>query len=227
MSLPSTSLLSTHRRQLLRASLGMAALATLSACGRKPAKAVALPDGATVLALGDSLTSGVGASPDTAYPAVLQQRTGWNVVNAGISGNTSAQALERLPGLLQQHQPALVILCIGGNDFLQRQPPDATRDTIRKTVQAIQAASVPVMLVAVPQFSLMAAAGGKLSDHPLYEELAQELKVPLYSQGWAEVLGDERLRADAVHANATGYRQFANGLAQRLQAVGFLSSVRP
>ena len=223
MTLLSDSPLSPSRRTLLLACAGAAVLA---ACGRKAAKVQALPDGATVLALGDSLTSGVGAVSEAAYPQVLQGLTGWNVVNAGVSGNTAAQALDRLPGLLTQHQPALVILCIGGNDFLQRQSQSATQDTIRKTVEAIQAAGVPVMLVAVPQFSLVAAAGGRLSDHPLYEELASQLKVPLYSGGWAEVLGDERLRSDAVHANATGYRQFAEGLAQRLKGVGFLSAVK-
>jgi len=223
MTLLSASPLSPSRRHLLLACAGAAAL---TACGRKAAKVQALPDGATVLALGDSLTSGVGAAPEAAYPQVLQGLTGWNVVNAGVSGNTTAQALDRLPGLLTQHQPALVILCIGGNDFLQRQSAAATQDTLRKTCQAIQAAGIPLMLVAVPQFSVMAAAGGRLSDHPMYEELASELKVPLYGGGWAEVLGDQRLRSDAVHANAAGYRQFAEGLAQRLKAVGFLSAVK-
>ncbi|MBT9511094.1 MAG: arylesterase, partial [Acidovorax sp.] len=96
---------STHtdlaRRRTLVASLAAIALVPLAACGRKPPRAQALPAEATVLALGDSLTSGVGASADTAYPAVLQRLTGWKVVNGGVSGDTSAQALDRLPGLLQ------------------------------------------------------------------------------------------------------------------------------
>ena len=79
------------------------------------------------------------------------------------------------------------------------------------------------MLVAVPQFSLLAASTGRLTDHPLYAELAGELRLPLYEGGWAEVLGDARLRSDQVHANAKGYRQFAEGLAQRLRQVGLLA----
>ena len=62
------------------------------------------------MALGDSLTQGVGASAATAYPAVLAERTGWKVVNAGVSGETSSQIAARLPELLKMHQPALVIL---------------------------------------------------------------------------------------------------------------------
>lgn len=213
---------------LPRRALLLAALATtaLSACGRKASKPTALGDGATVLALGDSLTSGVGASADAAYPAVLEGLTGWRVVNGGVSGDTAAQALARLPALLQQHTPALVIVGVGGNDFLRRLDPAVTREQIRQICQAATAAGAQVLLVGVPQFSLLAAAAGRLSDHPLYAELAAELKVPLYSGGWSEVLADERLRSDAVHANAAGYLQFAEGLAQRLQAVGLLTRVK-
>lgn len=77
--------------------------------------------------------------------------------------------------------------------------------------------------MAVPQFSLLAASTGRLSDHPLYAELAGALKLPLYEGGWSEVLGNARLRSDQVHANAQGYRQFAEGLAQQLRKTGLLA----
>ena len=93
-------------------------LCGLSACSKPE---TALPAQTTVLILGDSLTQGVGASSaQTNYPALLKQQSQWNIINGGVSGNTSAQALTRLPELLQQHQPKLVIISIGGNDFLQR-----------------------------------------------------------------------------------------------------------
>ena len=120
-----------QRRALLGALVLLAAGAGLPGCDRKPATQP-VPAGATVLALGDSLTSGVGASADTAYPTLLAARTGWNVINAGVSGNTSAQALERLPALLQEHRPALVIVSIGGNDFLRRLPLETTRTNLRR-----------------------------------------------------------------------------------------------
>ena len=207
------------RRRLVLAAV----LAPLAACGRKAPRAQAVPPGATVLALGDSLTSGVGASPDTAYPAVLQRLTGWKIVNGGVSGDTSAQALARLPGLLQEHQPALVIVGIGGNDFLRRQSASATRANVRQICLDARASGAQVLLVAVPELSLMAAAAGRLSDHALYEEVAGELKIPLHAKGWSGVLADDRLRADAVHANAAGYERFANGLADTLKAGGLLA----
>lgn len=209
------------RRQLLGATLLAAGLPALVACGRKLPKAQAIAAGAGVLALGDSLTSGVGASPDAAYPAVLQGLTEWKVVNAGVSGDTSAQALTRLPALLQTHQPALVIVSIGGNDFLRRQNASTTRTHVRQICTDAQASGAQVLLVAVPELSLMAAAG-RLSDHPMYEELADELKIPLHRKGWSTVLANERLRADTVHANAAGYAQFVQGLVGTLKDSGLL-----
>ena len=207
------------RRRLLASG---AAVVLLSACGKRAPKAQALPAGSTVLALGDSLTSGVGATADTAYPTVLQALTGWQVVNGGVSGDTTAQALARLPALLQDHQPKLVIVSIGGNDFLRQMSAGTAKSTIREISRTAQAGGAQVLLVAVPQVSLLAAGTGSLKDHPLYAELAEELKVPLHAQGWADVLSRPELRADTVHANAQGYRQFAEGLVQTLRNVGWL-----
>ena len=208
------------RRALLGALVLLAAGAGLPGCDRKPATQP-VPAGATVLALGDSLTSGVGASADTAYPAVLQRLTGWKVVNAGVPGDTSTQALARLPGLLQQHQPALVVVSIGGNDFLRRQGASTTRAQVRQICELVRASGAQVLLVAVPELSLLAAAG-RLSDHALYADIADELKIPLHRKGWSAVLADARLRSDTVHANAAGYAEFAQGLVKTLRDSGFL-----
>lgn len=217
---PRSALLASRRA--LVASLAAVALAPLTGCGRKAPRAQAVPAGATVLALGDSLTSGVGASADTAYPAALARLTGWKVVNGGVSGDTSAQALARLPGLLQKHTPALVIVSIGGNDFLRRQSATTTRSNIRQICADAQASGAQVLLVAVPELTMLSAVG-RLSDHAMYEEIAGELKVPLHSNGWSGVLGQERLRADQIHANAAGYEEFTQGLVLTLKDTGLLA----
>ena len=207
------------RRRLLAAAL---ALPLLAACGRPP-KLAGVPPGATVLALGDSITFGTGASPETSYPAVLSQLTGWEVVNAGVPGDTSAGAVQRLPGLLEEHEPRLVLVSIGGNDFLRRLPPADTRANIRRICQLGVAAGAQVLLVGVPEPSALAAVARSLGDHAMYEELAGELELPLHAQGWAEVLSDPALRSDAIHANARGYAQFARGLADTAREVGLLA----
>jgi len=196
----------------------------MSGCGRKPVAATAaLPTGTAVLALGDSITSGTGAETAAAYPAQLAALTGWNVINGGVPGNTAAQALERLPALLAEHKPALVIVSVGGNDFLRRLPESDTVEALRRTATLARAAGALVVLVGVPQPTISAALGVGLSDHPMFERLAEELSLPLHAKGWARVLGDEKLRSDQIHANAAGYRAFAEGLAARLRELKLLA----
>jgi acyl-CoA thioesterase-1 len=210
----------TGRRAFL---LAPAAAALLAACGRK-AKLAALPAGATVLALGDSLTFGTGASsPQSSYPAVLARETGWSVVNAGVPGDTSQGALARLPALLQEHAPSLVVVGIGGNDFLRRLPVADTRTHVRAICRQAMAAGAQVLLVAIPEVSALAAAARSLGDHALYAELASELEIPLHAGGWAGVLSDPALRSDAIHANDRGYAQFARGLGERVRELGLLA----
>ena len=208
--------LSITRRRFVQISALLAA--ALTACS-KTAPHAALPTGSTILALGDSLTAGYGADATAAYPAVLAGLTGWQIINGGVSGNTSAQALARLPALMRR-QPQLVLVSIGGNDFLRKVPEADTRSNIRQIVQQIKAAGVPAELVAVPYFTT-GALFGRLSEHPMYEELAAELNVPLLKGAWAEVLGDKKLKSDQIHANAQGYRVFAEKMWAFLKQQGF------
>jgi acyl-CoA hydrolase len=205
-----------------RAVLGAALGALLAACGARP-RGTEVPAGATVLALGDSITFGTGAPPEASYPAVLAGLSGWEVVNAGVPGDTSAGALARLPVLLREHAPRLVLVSIGGNDFLRRLALAQTGANLRAICEQALAAGAQVLLVAIPEASAMAVATRSLSDHPLYEEVADELKLPLHAGGWAGVLSDPSLRSDPIHANAQGYAAFARGLAQRLRELGLLA----
>jgi acyl-CoA thioesterase-1 len=217
------SRLAATRRDCL-ARLGAVALAAsaatiLAACGRDKTTAQLVPPGSIVLALGDSLTHGTGATRERAYPAVLAELTGWKVVNAGVPGDSSAQALARLPALLAEHQPRLVIVSIGGNDFLRRLPESDTRAHVHAICRQSLEAGAQVLLVAVPR-ATVAAALGKMTDHRLYAEIAADLKIPLQREGWGEVLADPELRADTIHANARGYAQFARSLHGTAVAVG-------
>jgi len=192
--------------------------ALLAGCGRRRFRKLVAGD--AILAVGDSLTAGFGAPKGADYPAQLAQILGHKVINGGVSGDTSAQALARLPDLLVQ-KPKLVVVSIGGNDFLQRQPESGTRENIRKMVADIRATGVPAVLVAIPHFTTGALLG-MVSEHPLYAELADELDVPLLKGAWADILGDKDLKSDAVHANAAGYWLFAEQLAGFLRKLGLV-----
>ena len=210
-----------QRRVALGAGVALlAAIGGLAACSKRPARGSLVGPGTTVLALGDSLTFGTGATSDTSYPAVLAGLTGWQVVNAGVPGDTSAQALQRLPALLLEHRPALVLVSIGGNDLLRRLPEAETRANVQRICELARDAGAQVLLLAVPRPSLAAAVTGALSDHPMYAEVAQALKLPLQTNGWAAVLADESLRADRIHANARGYAQMARSVHDAALAAG-------
>jgi acyl-CoA thioesterase I len=155
--------------------------------------------GSTVVALGDSLTYGYGANPKTAYPTVLAELSKWNVVNAGVNGDTSADVFTRANETTEQN-PDLVLLGVGGNDVLQRISPDTTRANIIATIDTLQSNNIDVVLIAEPYFST-SALFGKVSDNPLYEDIVETEAIPLYSDGWSTVLSDEALKSDKIHAN--------------------------
>ena len=193
---------------------------SIAACGGK-GKERPLPAGSVVVALGDSITQGVGASEQSAWPALLARLSGWQVLNAGVSSDTSAQALARLPVLLQEHKPALVIVSIGGNDFLRRQPASATRANIAAILRTAKESGSRVVPIGVPKLT-SGAALGIFSDHELYEELAKEHGVPLLSDAWGDVMKQSRLMSDQIHPNAAGYAEFTASLEKFLRKQGFL-----
>lgn len=187
----------------------------LAACDRAPTLP-RLNSHDVIVAFGDSLTHGTGASDETAYPAVLASLTGRTVVNAGVPGDTTASALERLPGVLAEHQPRLVLLCLGGNDMLRKQPEATTENNLRLLVQTIRASGAEVMLIAVPEPKLFGGAPD------FYSRVAEDLRLPLEDDVFNEVLKDNRLKSDPIHANAAGYRIVAERLAEFLQEAGAL-----
>ena len=193
---------------------------SITACGGK-GKERPLPAGSVVVALGDSITQGVGASEQSAWPALLARSSGWRVINAGVSGDTSAQALARLPALLREYKPALVIVSIGGNDFLRRQPSSATRANIAAILRTVKESGSRAVLIGIPK-PTVGAALGIFSDHELYEELAKEHGVALLSSAWGDVMKQSRLMSDQIHPNAAGYAEFASHLEKFLRKQGFL-----
>ena len=204
------------RSKVMALTLMSAAVAT-SSCSREQPKEY-LPADSTVVALGDSLTYGYGATPQTSYPAILAELTGWQIINAGVNGDTSADVLARSAAIIAQN-PDLVLLGVGGNDVLSRTEPLTTKANISATIATIKAANIPVVLIAEPHFS-SSALFGRASDNPIYKEIATSEEIPLYSKGWSEVLSDDSLKSDQIHANAAGYRHFAEGLYAFLQDEG-------
>jgi acyl-CoA thioesterase-1 len=209
-------------RLLLSAALALALLLA-SGCG-ETTQGTALPAGSTVLAFGNSITFGTGAGPGEDYPTELAALSGWQIANAGIPGDTSAAARERIEAALTATRPALVIVELGGNDFLRRRPAAAVKEDLRAIVSSIRDSGAQVVLVAVPKFSLLGAISGRLPDSEIYAALASEEKLALVDSVLAEVLAKPELRADPIHSNADGYRQLAAGIAEQLRQAGLLKA---
>lgn len=204
-----------RRRRLLLAAAG----ALLAACAKAP-KLSRLAAGSTVLAFGDSVTSGTGAAPGEDWPSRLAAATGWRVVNAGVPGDTAEAAGERLDPLLAAESPALVIVELGGNDFLRRRPSTAVKEDLRRIVRRATAGGARVVLVAVPELSLLGALTRRPSDAPIYRELADEEGIPVIESVFSDILGQPELCADPIHPNAEGYRRMAEGLLAGLRRIG-------
>lgn len=212
--------------RILRLMVLCWSLLSLTACD-KDYQYAPLPSTANVLILGDSLTYGTGAAEGQDYPTLLAGKTGWNVINAGVPGNTSQQGLERLSDYLEAHASGeekidLLIVELGGNDFLKRVPQAQLVENLRSILRQAKYHGVQTALIAIPELSPIGAAFGSLSDHPLYAQLAQETNTPLLSEIFTEVLSKNSLKADPIHPNAEGYKVVTERLLQSLQTLGFV-----
>lgn len=188
-------------------------LFSLAGCGKSPQIPRLAPD-ATILAFGDSLTYGTGAAASENYPAVLASLTGHKLVNAGVPGETTADGRARLADVLDETKPALLILCMGGNDFLRKLPEAETIANLRAMLDTARQRQLPILLIATPRPGL----GLKVPD--FYSALAKEYGIVLEAESLEDILSDRALKSDLVHPNAAGYRQFAQAIANKLKQTG-------
>lgn len=192
----------------------------VQACGKTP-RYQPLPAGSVVLAFGDSISYGTGAALGEDYPSKLAAKTGWQVVNGGVPGDTTEMAHGRLAPLLAEHSPKLVIVELGGNDFLHGVADAPISANLEAMLAEIKAAGATAVLVQVPRLSL-AAMVGMGGGAPLYEELAERQNVLLVEDVLPRILADNALKSDPIHPNAAGYAKLAEGLAEAFRSAGLL-----
>jgi acyl-CoA thioesterase-1 len=167
-------------------------------------------NGSAIIAFGDSLTAGYGVAIGDDYPSKLSARSGVAILNAGVSGDTTEAALARIDDNVLSKSPRIVLVGLGGNDFLRGVPITVTEANLRMIVQKIQGAGGMVVLLGFT-FPSITANYGKM-----YERVAEEegcLFVPELLEG---IMANPSLKSDEIHPNAPGYALMAERVEEPL-----------
>ena len=169
--------------------------------------------GKNVIAFGDSLTAGYGAAAGDDYPSKLAALAGTPIINAGVSGDTTQAALARIDADVLSKDPRIVIVGLGGNDFLGNTPIAATEANLRKIVKKIQDAGAMVILLGFefPSF-------GPRYDN-MYERVAKDEQCLLVQDVLDDILSDPKLKSDEIHPNAKGYAIMAERIDKPLRSL--------
>ena len=197
-----------------RLALVMVLALVVASCGQKVPRLAPVGPNDVIVAFGDSLTYGTGAAEHESYPAVLAQLIQRNVVRSGVPGETTGGGLARLEHVIEEHRPALMIVCLGGNDMLRKLDETQTRNNLREIIGTIKRRGIAVALVGVPKPALITSAPA------FYAELAKEFDIPYDSKVVTDVLYRAELKADPIHPNAKGYRRIAEAIAELLKRAG-------
>ena len=167
--------------------------------------------GESIICFGDSLTEGVGADSGEDYPAVLSRELGVPVLNAGVRGDTTREALERIGDAVLSKNPRLVIILLCGNDFLRQLPHQDTRRNLEEIVRRAQESGAMIALVSMRL--------GLFTDEyaALFDDIARQfgaLHIPGVMKG---ILSDAKLRSDPIHPNGAGYRLLGERIGAKIK----------
>jgi acyl-CoA thioesterase I len=167
--------------------------------------------GSTIVAFGDSLVEGRGATPGHDFVTLLARRLSIPIVNAGRSGDTATTALDRLDASVLSRNPRLVIVLLGGNDFLRRVPTDETFRSLSTIVERIRRRGAAVVLVGV--------SVGVISDpySSEYAALARRTSSGLVPDILEDIIGHADRMSDSIHPNDQGYAMIADRIEPALR----------
>jgi acyl-CoA thioesterase I len=174
-------------------------------------RAAAPTAGTEIIAFGDSLVEGVGATAGRDFPSLLASRIGVPVVNAGRRGDTTAAALARLDAAVLSRDPRVVVVLLGGNDFLRRIPTEQTFANLDAIVGRIRERGAAVVVVGLSLGVLTDGYGDR------YEDLARRQSAGLVPDVLDGIIGRPELMADQIHPNDRGYALMADRIEPALR----------
>jgi acyl-CoA thioesterase-1 len=171
-----------------------------------PPRAARPTSGTAIVAFGDSLVEGRGATPGNDVVSVLSRRLRVRIVNAGRSGDTTRTALDRLDRDVLSRNPKVVIVLLGGNDFLRRVPVEETFAHLQTIVERIRSRGAAVVLAGVSVGLLSDPYAGE------YDALARRTAAGLVPDILDGIIGHRERMSDSIHPNDQGYRMIAERL---------------
>jgi len=189
----------------------VAGVILLAGCSGRPDVANLDSKGSAIICFGDSLTKGEGASAGHDYPSLLGKALGREVINAGVNGETTREALQRLETDVLKKDPRLVIVEFGGNDFLQHLPWEETFTNLDTIIRRIEAQGAMVVLVGV-QAGLFGDAAG-----PDYRKIASTRRAAYVPNILDGILTHPQLKSDELHPNDLGYEHIAQRIARTVE----------
>lgn len=167
--------------------------------------------GDVIIAFGDSLTYGTGAERGEAWPAVVSRECGHEIINKGVPGDTTADALRRLDRDVLSLQPRMVIVGLGGNDTLQQMSREQLFGNLRQIVTEIQASGAMTVLVGLNGFPLDRGLSSE------YRRVARETGSVYIPNILGGILTNAKLKADQIHPNAAGYKIMADRICEAIK----------
>jgi len=174
----------------------------LGGCAKREIKNID-SKGANIICFGDSITFGYGVEMGQDYPSALAKLLSIPVINMGIDGDTSTEALKRLESDVLERNPLLVIIEFGGNDFLRKIPQEVTLNNVKEMVERIQAKGAMAAIVDI-------SAGMFLAEYrTAFSNLAREKGAIFISSILSGIITNPHLKSDFIHPNADGYKILA------------------
>lgn len=184
-------------------------ITVLTGCAERPVKNLD-SRGKNIICFGDSITFGYGVGQGEDYPSTLRKMVGLPVINAGVDGDTSSEALSRFQADVLDKEPLLVIIEFSGNDFLRQIPKETTASNIKEMIRRAQAKKAMVAVVDV-------SAGLFLRDYRvLLNSLADEEGAIFVPGALSGIITNPCMKSDFIHPNANGYKIIAHRVYRKI-----------
>lgn len=200
----------------------LAASTLLLACGK--VKVDKLESSDKIVIIGDDITVGVGGK-GTTFPEELGVMVGNWVVNAGVEGDTSTKAKNRVDTVITKEMPSHLMIMVGMIDMQQKVADSQIEENINQMIEVAKENNVIPIVVGMPR-PATPGSNLKLTDAPFYSSIANKHDVVYLKNGLSDVLDQATYRSSPTLLTSEGYKELANKIAHQMKEAGFISSVK-